>query len=177
MRTRRRWARKFLLFSQSVSYFTVPPRAHPSTGSQSGSFCAASQQKRNGKNVRDRRLCVSGKENLRNIRRVINTRSWKFSATVLRHTARTRIAFMHYCHLTRAPPPPALAHDLACAAVSCARVYAVATATATRSLAPRKTSTCGSCSVNARPGTSCLPLACPLPRCSRAHASRTPAKV
>ena len=23
--------------SQSVSYFTVPPRAHPSTGSQSGS--------------------------------------------------------------------------------------------------------------------------------------------
>ena len=24
-------------FSQSVSYFTVPPRAHPSTGSQSGS--------------------------------------------------------------------------------------------------------------------------------------------
>ena len=25
------------LFSQSVSYFTVPPRAHPSTGSQSGS--------------------------------------------------------------------------------------------------------------------------------------------
>ena len=26
-----------LLVSQSVSYFTVPPRAHPSTGSQSGS--------------------------------------------------------------------------------------------------------------------------------------------
>ena len=25
------------LVSQSVSYFTVPPRAHPSTGSQSGS--------------------------------------------------------------------------------------------------------------------------------------------
>ena len=27
----------FRVFSQSVSYFTVPPRAHPSTGSQSGS--------------------------------------------------------------------------------------------------------------------------------------------
>ena len=26
-----------LVLSQSVSYFTVPPRAHPSTGSQSGS--------------------------------------------------------------------------------------------------------------------------------------------
>ena len=25
------------VLSQSVSYFTVPPRAHPSTGSQSGS--------------------------------------------------------------------------------------------------------------------------------------------
>ena len=28
-------------FSQSVSYFTVPPRAHPSTGSQSGSATLA----------------------------------------------------------------------------------------------------------------------------------------
>ena len=30
-------ARLRLRFSQSVSYFTVPPRAHPSAGSQSGS--------------------------------------------------------------------------------------------------------------------------------------------
>ena len=35
--------------SQSVSYFTVPPRAHPSTGSQSG------QTHRNGRNAKTRR--------------------------------------------------------------------------------------------------------------------------
>jgi len=119
--------------------------------------------------IQRRRTCVSGKEisiisETSEFRRVINTRSWKFSATVLRHTARTRIAFfMHFCHLTRAPPPPALAHDLACAVACCQLLSAVHRDRDARSLAPRKTSTCGSCSVNARPGTSCLPLACPLP--------------
>jgi hypothetical protein len=118
--------------------------------------------------IQRRRTCVSGKEisiisETSEFRRVINTRSWKFSATVLRHTARTRIAFMHFCHLTRAPPPAPLAHDLACAVACCQLLSAVHRDRDARSLAPRKTSTCGSCSVNARPGTSCLPLACPLP--------------
>ena len=36
---REKWRahKSFKPVSQSVSYFTVPPRAHPSTGSQSGS--------------------------------------------------------------------------------------------------------------------------------------------
>ena len=39
--------------SQSVSYFTVPPRAHPSTGSQSGSAQTATNVEPRGPAIRN----------------------------------------------------------------------------------------------------------------------------